>query len=190
MSITVQAQDPEEKSFTIRLQRPTGWYATPEGYWTTEFYKTAMMSREMRKKYKEASKQPDNTTLLYSFIKYDGQDRYNPSISVQSRKEEWQTLLGLRVEMSGIATNIKKLFREVQTIDEIQETTVGGYPAVYYSVRYLNQLFGSTTALRRSRYYLVLVGDYVINFDLRDNETDENCTDIYRYFMESVQLSL
>ena len=74
-------------------------------------------------------------------------------------------------------------------IDNFNDLNISRFPCLFYSCRYALTLANGDSVKVRTHYYMIPKGAYFISISLMDNETNENCTEVFDKLIRRLQLT-
>ena len=91
--------------------------------------------------------------------------------------------------MIASTERVKTVVKNFEFIENFKEVNVSGFPSLYYNCRYSLTLANGVNMKVRTRYYMIPKGAYFISISLIDNETNEDCSQVWDKFIKSLQLT-
>jgi hypothetical protein len=177
----------ESKQFGIKISTPKGWIlATDEDLENN--LKKIDFNGEQLKKVLESKK---GVMTLCSYYKYktDSVAGLIPTVKITIRNNPTTDFSDFKEMMTNSVDRMKTVFQHFEMIDSFKEIKLSAFNSLFCSFRYSVSLANGDTMKVRSKYYMIPKDKYFISISLMDNETNEDCSNVFDPMINSLALT-
>ena len=177
----------ENKYVGIKIVKPQTWILATNEDLQSSFDKIKFTDEELQK----VLSSNKGTITLVTYYKYNinSVNGLIPTIKVTIRSNPTSNMSDFKQVMVASTNRVKTVVKDFEFIDNFKEVDISNYPGLFYSCRYSFTLANSDTMKVRTRYYMIPKGIYFISISLMDNETSENCSEVFDQFLANLQLT-
>jgi hypothetical protein len=112
-----------------------------------------------------------------------------PTVKVTIRSNPTSNMTDFKKVMTESTNRVKTVVKNFEFIDSLKEVNISNYPSLTYNCRYSLTLANGDNMKIRNRYYMIPKGIYFISISLMDNETNENCSQVFEQLIANLQLT-
>lgn len=184
---TTNAQDAfKSKQFGINIFKPQNWIGATNIDVLSNLDKIKFTDEELQK----ILNSNKGALTLSTFYKYniDSMVGLIPTIKVTVRANSSTNITEFKEVMIATTERVKTVVKNFEFIENFKEVNVSGFPSLYYNCRYSLTLANGDNMKVRNRYYMIPKGRYFISISLMDNETKEDCSQVFTKFINNIQL--
>lgn len=171
----------------IKIIKPQTWILATNADLQSSLDKMKLNDEELQKIL--SSNKEVITLCTYYKYNIDSVSGLIPTVKVTIRSNPASNMTDFKQVMTESINRVKTVVKNFEFIDSLKEVNISSYPGLTYNCRYSLTLANGESMKVRNRYYMIPKGIYFISISLMDNETNENCSQVFDQLVANLQLT-
>ena len=125
-----------------------------------------------------------------SYYKYDMDTMtgFIPTVKITVRLNPANNFEEFKKIMIASANRVKSTLNSFEYVDDFKTVKLSDHSSIYYSCRYSITPVSSDKFIVRTKCYDIPIGHYFVSIKFMDNESTEDCSELFNELIKSISI--